>query len=131
MLESRSTVTATLAQDDTTLATEDWPLMCLVLARHGPAETSRKASNQTPDSDQAETLNKCKHEQRSESMLCSPSIVNSSPGVDYEPLRPIANLAPPRRFFRTFWRSVTRRMLERQDRAKAEEIERDSKPSLA
>jgi hypothetical protein len=36
-----------------------------------------------------------------------------SPSEDlYEPSRHIPSSAPPKRFYRTFWRSVTRRMLE-------------------
>ena len=31
---------------------------------------------------------------------------------DYEPLRVCAQAAPPKRFYRTFWRSVARRVLE-------------------
>ena len=31
---------------------------------------------------------------------------------DHEPLRTCSQTAPPKRFFRTFWRSVTRRMLK-------------------
>ena len=31
---------------------------------------------------------------------------------DYEPLRCIVTRAPPRRFYRTFWRSIARRILQ-------------------
>ena len=33
--------------------------------------------------------------------------------IDYEPERPLREKAPPKRFFRSFWRSITRRILER------------------
>ena len=36
---------------------------------------------------------------------------------DYEPLRTCSQTAPPKRFFRTFWRSVTRRLLENDEKA--------------
>ena len=35
----------------------------------------------------------------------------------FEPIRCIPNAAPPKRFHRTFWRSVTRRLLEREREA--------------
>ena len=44
---------------------------------------------------------------------------NANPNIDYDPLRLMrrsdAKQAPPKRFFRTFWRAVARRLLERQD----------------
>ena len=37
--------------------------------------------------------------------------------IDYDPLRliklPLATLVPPKRFFRTFWRTAARRILEK------------------
>ena len=33
---------------------------------------------------------------------------------NYEPERISQNLAPPKRFYRTFWRSITRRIIERE-----------------
>ena len=38
----------------------------------------------------------------------------------YEPMRRVANPAPPKRFFRTFWRSVTRRLIERESQLRSE-----------
>ena len=44
---------------------------------------------------------------------------NADPAIDYDPLRLMpradAKQAPPKRFFRTIWRAVARRLLERQD----------------
>ena len=34
--------------------------------------------------------------------------------ICYEPIRRMAKPAPPKRFFRTFWRSVARRLMERE-----------------
>ena len=41
----------------------------------------------------------------------APIIDNYEP-IDYEPLRICSQSAPPKRFYRTFWRSAARRMLE-------------------
>ena len=41
----------------------------------------------------------------------APMIDNYEP-IDYDPLRTCSQSAPPKRFYRTFWRSAARRMLE-------------------
>ena len=41
----------------------------------------------------------------------APIIDNYEP-IDYEPLRICPQAGPPKRFYRTFWRSAARRMLE-------------------
>ena len=43
-------------------------------------------------------------------------------GSIYEPVRLVANAAPPKRFYRTFWRSAARRMLSQKDTQKLEGI---------
>jgi hypothetical protein len=40
-------------------------------------------------------------------------VLPSTPST-YEPERILPNSAPPKRFFRTFWRSITLRMLDRE-----------------
>ena len=35
----------------------------------------------------------------------------SSVSVDFEPIRIVMQAAPPKRFYRTFWRSITRRLM--------------------
>ena len=37
--------------------------------------------------------------------------------IDYEPIRFLREVVPPKRFYRTFWRSITRKILESQREA--------------
>jgi hypothetical protein len=39
-------------------------------------------------------------------------IADSLKAINYEPIRNNMNGAPPKRFYRTFWRSITRRLLQ-------------------
>ncbi len=52
----------------------------------------------------------------------SPDVSGS---VDYEPMRCMAKVVPPKKFYRTFWRSIVRRLLE-QDKETIIEIQRAS-----
>jgi hypothetical protein len=52
----------------------------------------------------------------------SPDVSGS---VDYEPVRCMAKVVPPKKFYRTFWRSIVRRLLE-QDKETIIEIQRAS-----
>ena len=38
--------------------------------------------------------------------------LSSGEMTDFEPIRRIGQAAPPKRFYRTFWRSVTRRIMD-------------------
>jgi hypothetical protein len=65
-------------------------------------------------------------------VTCFPVCTNrttSSPdvsgSVDYEPMRCMAKVVPPKKFYRTFWRSIVRRLLE-QDKKTIIEIQRAS-----
>ena len=42
--------------------------------------------------------------------------------ISYEPIRRTATPAPPKRFFRTFWRSVARRLMERESTRLSKEV---------
>ena len=45
---------------------------------------------------------------------CSAASINvSMTDCDYDPIRTLAQFDPPKRFFRVFWRSITRKILER------------------
>ena len=37
--------------------------------------------------------------------------VMSALSVNFEPIRGVIQVAPPKRFYRTFWRSITRRLM--------------------
>ena len=50
-----------------------------------------------------------------ESMELTSSLSSAHQGVEYEPVRIITCSVPPKRFFKFFWRSAARRMLERAD----------------
>ena len=50
------------------------------------------------------------------SMEIEPASFTAAANHD-EPMRCIPNAAPPKRFYRTFWKGVTRRMVERQKAA--------------
>ena len=42
--------------------------------------------------------------------------------ICYEPIRRMVTPAPPKRFFRTFWRSVARRLMERESTRLSKEV---------
>ncbi len=44
-------------------------------------------------------------------------------GYIYEPVRLVLNASPPKRFYRTFWRSAARRMLEREGMQKDKSLQ--------
>ena len=50
------------------------------------------------------------------------AVSESLEAINYEPTRHFQQAAPPKRFYRTFWRSITRRMLQA-DRSHAIRVE--------
>ena len=48
--------------------------------------------------------------------------VDSVTAHTYEPLRPMTDPAPPKRFYRTFWRSIARRVLHHHKQSARTEI---------
>jgi hypothetical protein len=46
-------------------------------------------------------------------------------GIDFEPLRPVTDLAPPKKFYSTFWRSAVRRLLKQEKNTGITEIRRN------
>ena len=122
MLESKSASAATLAQCDALafLAADGVALSAALVKGHESAETSSAASNQASDSDRADNLTESRQE--AESMVLVDANVQDPANVritawsvDYEPVRLSSSTGPPKRFYRTFWRSVARRVLEQME----------------
>ena len=56
------------------------------------------------------------NEQKNEQQAILPAAKNTHDEIASEPMRRVANSAPPKRFFRTFWISVASRLLKRESK---------------
>ena len=102
MLESKTTGSATLAQGD--------HLACLA---------ADAMSLNAPDLNRADNMTESSQEEHTQSLRLAeankhdPACVRSTTWrVDFEPVSLSPSTAPAKRFFRTFWRSAARRMLD-------------------